>query len=133
VAADVESREREPVLRVNDPGLGRLQADDRLAAQSALPELFQHLAGGIQVNGGTDARGDRAVREELPDPCPWGEIRGFALEEWLRAVICRLANQPSSAAKMDETRRPPGRMTSASRRMASGPLDRSRTASTPSG
>jgi Transcription factor WhiB len=36
---------------------------------------------------------------------PWGEIRGFALEEWLRAVICRLANQPSSAAKTVETPR----------------------------
>jgi hypothetical protein len=55
---------------------------------------------------------------------PSGEIRGFALEAWLCAVICRSANQPSSAAKIVETRRPPGRIISASRRMASGPLTR---------
>ena len=51
---------------------------------------------------------------------PSGQIRGFALEEWLRAVICRSANQPSSAAKVVETRCPPGRMTSASLGMATG-------------
>jgi hypothetical protein len=44
-----------------------LETDDGLAVQAAVAELFQHLPGGIQVNGGTDARGDRAVRQHLPD------------------------------------------------------------------
>ena len=35
-------------------------------------------------------------------------MRGFSLEAWLWAVMWRSANHPSSAAKMVETRRPPG-------------------------
>ena len=34
------------------------------AIGTAIQELF---SGGIQVNGGTDARGDRAAGEHLPD------------------------------------------------------------------
>jgi hypothetical protein len=30
-----------------------------------MAELFQHLSGGVQINGGTDAGGDRTVREHL--------------------------------------------------------------------
>jgi hypothetical protein len=64
---------------------------------------------------------------------PGGDNSGFALDALLCAVICRAANHASSAAKIVEISRPPGLMNSASPPTASGPLTRSRTASTPSG
>jgi hypothetical protein len=57
---------------------------------------------------------------------PGGDNSGFALDALLCAVICRPANHFSSAAKIVETRRPPGLMNSASARMASGPLQEPR-------
>jgi WhiB family transcriptional regulator, redox-sensing transcriptional regulator len=44
-----------------------LKTNDGLAVQPAMAEIFEHLPGAIEVNGGTDPRGDRAVREHLPD------------------------------------------------------------------
>jgi hypothetical protein len=55
-----------------------LQADDGLAAQGAAAELVQPLPGGVRVGGGTDTRGDRAVREHRRD-CgqPFGRDQGI--------------------------------------------------------
>src|ERR1700685_1405537 len=40
-----------------------LHADDGLAAEAAVAELFEHLPRGVQLHRGADARTDRAVRE----------------------------------------------------------------------
>jgi WhiB family transcriptional regulator, redox-sensing transcriptional regulator len=62
------SRDADRAASLSPPcGQRLLQADNRLAVQAAMAELFQHLPGGIQVNGGADPRGDRAVRQHLPD------------------------------------------------------------------
>ena len=52
-----------------------------LPAQSAMAELFKHLAGGIQVNGRTDARSDRAVRQQLPDRSQPVRVRSCGMQE----------------------------------------------------
>jgi ABC-type multidrug transport system ATPase subunit len=69
-----------PPARCVRPGQGRLaaeavagrsrllDADDGLAAQAATADLLQHLPGSVQSDGGTDARGDRTLREHLRDP-----------------------------------------------------------------
>jgi hypothetical protein len=50
-------------------GEADLEPDDGLAAQAAMTELFQHLPGGVQVNGGSDARGDRTCARHSRCAC----------------------------------------------------------------
>jgi hypothetical protein len=79
-------------------------------------ELFEDLARAVQF---TVERIRAVIVPSASMPAtsvsPCGDIRGFALDALLCAVICRPANHPSSAAKIVETRRPPGLMNSASR------------------
>ena len=44
-----------------------LEADDGLAAETAVAKLFEQLARAVQFNHGADARSDRAVREHVSD------------------------------------------------------------------
>ena len=72
-----------------------------------------------------------SIRAILFSPC--GHDMGFVpFNEIVRRDFA-ISEPPSSAAKIVETRLPPGLRILASRRIASGPLTRSRTASTPSG
>ena len=110
------------------------ETDDSLAAQAATAEVVQNLHGGGQFDGGTDTCGDRAVREHLCNRGqPLRRYQGILTGGMVVRGDLALSKPAFVRSEDGRDQMPSGPDDLASRRMASGPLTRSRTASTPSG
>ena len=74
-----------------------LQADDGLATEAALAQLFEHLARTVELKGGADLGGDRPCESmSATSFSPCGDDKGFVIDEMCRAVTWRSANHASS-------------------------------------